>query len=73
MATATCHSDTSAAFHAPRALPRIVKTVADTVRLWRRRMRERSELARWEDRDMRDAGISRASVQFELAKPFWRG
>jgi uncharacterized protein YjiS (DUF1127 family) len=72
MATATCHPDTHT-LHAPRALPRILETVGDTLKLWRRRMRERAELARWEERDLRDAGITRASVQFEMAKPFWRG
>jgi uncharacterized protein YjiS (DUF1127 family) len=69
MATATAR----AAFHAPHALPRIAATVGDTLKLWRRRMRERAELARWNDRDMHDAGVSRATVQVEMGKPFWRG
>jgi uncharacterized protein YjiS (DUF1127 family) len=69
MATATTH----AAFHAPHALPRIAATVGKTLKVWRRRMRERAELARWDERDMHDAGVSRATVQVEMAKPFWRG
>ena len=69
MASATTH----AAFHAPHALPRIAATLGETLTLWRRRMRERAELAHWDDRDMRDAGVTRATVQYELAKPFWRG
>jgi uncharacterized protein YjiS (DUF1127 family) len=73
MATATSHPKTQAHFHSPRALLGIFESVSDTIRLWRRRARERAELGRWADRDMRDAGISRADVQFELAKPFWRG
>lgn len=73
MATATCHPATHAAVHAPRALSHMAATVGDTLKLWRRRMRERAELAHWEDRDMRDAGVSRAAVQLEMAKPFWRG
>jgi uncharacterized protein YjiS (DUF1127 family) len=72
MASATYHPDTHT-LHSPRALPRIVASIGDTMKLWRRRMRERAELAHWEDRDMRDAGVSRATVQLELAKPFWRG
>ena len=41
-------------------------------RLWRERVRERAELMRWQDRDLRDAGLTRSQVQFELAKPLWR-
>ncbi len=39
----------------------------------RRRARERSELASLDDRDLRDAGLSRAALAFELNKPLWRG
>lgn len=39
----------------------------------RRRARERSELALLDDRDLRDAGLSRAALAFELNKPLWRG
>ena len=73
MATATSHPHVLAQSHAPHALSGIGDSVADTWKLWRRRARERSELARWDDRDMRDAGITRADVQYEMAKPFWRG
>jgi uncharacterized protein YjiS (DUF1127 family) len=73
MATATSQPNSHVTFHLPRALPRIAETVADTFRLWRRRAHERAELARWEDRDLRDAGLSRSALQHELAKPFWRG
>ncbi len=39
----------------------------------RRRHRERGELAMLDDRDLHDAGLSRASIAYELNKPFWRG
>jgi uncharacterized protein YjiS (DUF1127 family) len=73
MAIATSHPHTHATLHLPGLLPRIIEAIGDTFRRWRRRAGERSELARWEDRDLRDAGISRAGIQIELAKPFWRG
>jgi uncharacterized protein YjiS (DUF1127 family) len=73
MATATSHTHSHTTLQMPGLLPRIVEAAGDTFRLWRRRARERAELARWEDRDLRDAGISRAAIQVELAKPFWRG
>ena len=43
------------------------------VTLWRQRARDRAELAQLNDRDLRDARISRAALYDELAKPFWRG
>ncbi len=39
---------------------------------WRRRARERSELAAMNAHDLRDIGISRAQAEFEIRKPFWR-
>jgi uncharacterized protein YjiS (DUF1127 family) len=39
---------------------------------WRRRARERRELATLDSRTIRDLGISPSDVQFEVNKPFWR-
>ena len=39
----------------------------------RRRSRDRADLARMDDRELRDLRLSRATVAFELNKPFWRG
>ena len=46
--------------------------VLATLRLWRRRIRERRQLARLSERDLHDIGVSRATVYNELRKPFWR-
>jgi uncharacterized protein YjiS (DUF1127 family) len=43
----------------------------DTVRLWRKRMRTRRELAYLSYADLRDIGYP-AAVQAEIHKPFWR-
>ncbi len=40
---------------------------------WRRRAKERRELANLDHRTMRDLGISPTDIQFEANKPFWRG
>ena len=40
--------------------------------LWRRRIRDREELAAMSERDLRDARLSRADVAVEIRKPFWR-
>ena len=39
---------------------------------WRRRARERRELATLDARTIQDLGLSSAEFQFEANKPFWR-
>jgi uncharacterized protein YjiS (DUF1127 family) len=39
---------------------------------WRRRSRDRDQLARLDDRMLSDIGISRAEAQILSSKPFWR-
>ena len=43
-----------------------------TVREWRRRVRERAELAELDDRMLKDIGLTRADAEFLSNKPFWR-
>jgi uncharacterized protein YjiS (DUF1127 family) len=40
---------------------------------WRERARARDELAKLDERSLRDLGLSPSSAQFEVNKPFWRG
>jgi uncharacterized protein YjiS (DUF1127 family) len=46
-------------------------TVA-TLREWRRRNRERGQLAALDDRMLRDIGLTRTDAEFLSNKPFWR-
>jgi len=46
-------------------------TVAN-LREWRRRSRERAELAALDDRTLKDIGLTRADAEFLSNKPFWR-
>ncbi len=39
---------------------------------WRRRSAEKRELARFDARDLRDAGLTAADQSAILATPFWR-
>ena len=48
------------------------QSVIETLRVWRRRMRERDQLARLDDRMLSDIGMSRAEAEFLASKPFWR-
>jgi uncharacterized protein YjiS (DUF1127 family) len=44
----------------------------NTLRVWRRRIRERDQIARLDDRMLSDIGMSRAEAEFLSSKPFWR-
>jgi uncharacterized protein YjiS (DUF1127 family) len=57
---------------APRRRTGAVGSVLTRLRQWRRRARERAELAALDDRMLADLGISRADAQFLSNKPFWR-
>ena len=43
-----------------------------TLALWRKRVRERRELASLPTYLLKDIGVTRAEADAELAKPFWR-
>ncbi len=56
-------------------LPNIMEVLARSaaiVRSWRDRARQRDQLQRLTDRDLRDIGISRLDAVAESRKPFWR-
>ena len=42
------------------------------VREWRRRSRERAQLAELDDRMLRDIGLTHADREFLANKPFWK-
>ncbi len=50
------------------ALPRLALSLAEFWRL----ARQRRDLASLDARALQDIGLSRADVEGELAKPFWR-
>jgi uncharacterized protein YjiS (DUF1127 family) len=41
-------------------------------RCWVERCRQRQALAELDDRRLRDLGLTRAQVELETGKPFWR-
>ena len=43
-----------------------------TLREWRRRSRERAQLAELDDRMLKDIGLTRSDAEFLINKPFWR-
>jgi uncharacterized protein YjiS (DUF1127 family) len=50
----------------------LAQRIARTLRLWRRRMRDREALGQLTYRDMRDIGATPADIAWEVSQPFWR-
>jgi uncharacterized protein YjiS (DUF1127 family) len=46
--------------------------IGGTLRIWQERRQQRLELARWNERDLHDVGLSRSDIAYEAEKPFWR-
>jgi uncharacterized protein YjiS (DUF1127 family) len=46
--------------------------VFGTLREWRRRSRDRAQLATLDDRMLRDIGLTRGDREFLANKPFWK-
>lgn len=59
----------------PAALARLLRLPCRLVArllLWRRRVCERALIAAFDDRTLRDIGLTRLDVEREYRKPFWR-
>jgi len=54
------------------SLRHVQSLVRKMLQQWGRRRRERAELARLDDRMLRDIGITCGDVWQEINKPFWR-
>ena len=44
----------------------------ETFRIWRKRVRDRRQLAELSERERHDVGLSWSDVVYEAEKPFWR-
>ena len=44
----------------------------ETFRVWRKRQKDRRQLAQLSNRDLHDVGLSWSDVAYEAEKPFWR-
>jgi uncharacterized protein YjiS (DUF1127 family) len=56
----------------PHRLSGFLSGVRATLREWRRRKTGRLELARLDERMLRDIGLTRVDADYEINKPFWR-
>lgn len=50
----------------------VLARLGATLHVWRRRAQSRRQLARLNERDLRDIGLTPVDAWHELAKPFWR-
>ncbi len=76
MLTSKCTLASGAGGSTPRrrgqAAPVIV-SVLDLLSTWFERARQRRHLHALDDRMLKDIGLTRADVEFEAQKHFWRG
>jgi uncharacterized protein YjiS (DUF1127 family) len=56
----------------PRRLGGLLSGVRAALREWRRHRHGRLELARFDERMLRDIGLTRVDAEYEMNKPFWR-
>jgi len=59
----------------PGTIPAFWETLvaaAATIELWMERASQRRQLARLNDIQLKDIGLSRADVENEVSRPFWR-
>ncbi len=50
----------------------VLARAARRIELWRRRARDRAELAQMSSLELRDIRYSRAEARYDASKPFWR-
>ena len=50
----------------------IAHRIAVLLREWRKRAKDRAELARLDDRTLADIGVTRAKAEFLANRPFWK-
>jgi uncharacterized protein YjiS (DUF1127 family) len=48
------------------------RTALETLQTWQRRSRARRELARFNERELHDIGVTWSSIAEEVNKPFWK-
>ena len=55
-----------------KGLSGLIVKATDTVLDWQERARQRHRLGEMDDHLLRDIGLSRADLEYESSKPFWR-
>ena len=50
----------------------LLAQLSETFHIWRKRQRDRRQLAELTARELHDVGLSWSDVVYEAEKPFWR-
>ena len=66
-------ADISLHFTSRAPLAGTFTALSKIVHEWRERARTRDELAKLDERSLRDLGLTASFAEFEVNKPFWRG
>jgi uncharacterized protein YjiS (DUF1127 family) len=65
-------ADISLHYNSKAPLAGTFTAFANVLQLWRRRAHDRQELAKLDQRSLRDLGLTEGGARFEANKPFWR-
>jgi uncharacterized protein YjiS (DUF1127 family) len=68
----TAPRPTPAADISLKGLSTLIVNAMDTMLDWQDRARQRHRLGEMDDHLLRDIGLSRADLEYESSKPFWR-
>ena len=66
------HASLAGGLMVPSAPWTSAAVLAEAVLAWFERVRQRRQLGELSDHMLKDIGLSRADVESEIAKPFWR-
>jgi uncharacterized protein YjiS (DUF1127 family) len=72
MTTEATRNSAHAADNALRYAQFVLDRARAILRVWQERYRYRRQLANWSERELHDVGLSRAGIEYEVQKPFWR-
>jgi uncharacterized protein YjiS (DUF1127 family) len=72
-ANLTASYSSPSSFTSVSRLTGVAGRVVDLLATWHQRAADRQYLLTLDDGMLRDIGLSRADVEFESSKPFWRG
>jgi len=69
----TVSHSSAASFAVANRLADVAGRVVELLATWHQRAADRQHLLALDEGMLRDIGLSRADVEFESSKPFWRG
>lgn len=72
MSTRSSHATLATGARTLRVRTNPLRALLDLLVTWNERARQRHQLRSFDDRMLRDIGVTRTDARVESAKPFWR-